>query len=1163
MNNIKLLAVAAIACLCLVAFNPALLGFDLPVKASGLRFTRSPHEQQGGSSDKKKVDFIKDIQPIFKAHCYECHSAEKDLASLRLDSKEAAFKGGDSGKVIIPGKSQDSLIIQRITGSEGGLRMPPGKPLSESEIELIRNWIDQGATWPEPKTEPKTSTSGPAAGVDFARNVLPILKANCYLCHSGDRPKGGLHLDSKELALKGGSSGQAIVPGNATSSLLVHRIMGLDGKVQMPMGRAPLHPDEIDTIKKWIDQGAVWSDQAPRATGASMHWSYIRPVRPEPPAVKQSAWVRNPIDNFILASLEKEGLVPSPEADKAALMRRLSLDLVGLPPSIQDVDAFVKDNAPGAYERAVDKLLASPHFGERWAIPWLDLARYADTNGYEKDRRRSIWKYRDWVIDAFNRDMPFDQFTIDQIAGDLIQHATDEQKIGTGFLRNSMFNEEGGVDQEEALWQTILDRVNTVATVWLGTTLGCAECHDHKYDPFTQRDYYRFFAFFNNTDYHFEGDPKVSEQKLIEPKLELPTPEQNAKRREIDEQILELRRQINADRPELEAEQMAWEEAIKAADSEWIPLDLLDLKSTAGTTLTRSVANSILASGEQPQQDTYVVLARTRINRITAIRLEALPDKTLPLGGPGRDRYGNFNLSGFEAEVQPVGSEGPAIPLRFRQGAVDNGRLKWDFWPGFRLKSWTIDATKEEVRLPRRCVLVATEPFGFDGGTTIRIKLQHEAGYGRQEIGKFRLSVTAAVDAAREAEVPAALRAILYIPPTARTDREKKEIRDLYRSVSPALAPVRARLAALRGAHDSLGIIDTLVARDRNTTETPSTYIRNRGSYLSKGELVTAGVPAALPQLAAGQPANRLGLAKWLVSLDNPLVARVTVNRLWEQIFGHGIVMTSEDFGTQGEQPSHPKLLDWLAAEFVEKGWSMKSIIRLIATSATYRQTSKASPALLERDPYDRLLARAPRFRLDAELIHDEALAISGLLNRKVGGPSAFPYQPEGIWQLPYNDDKWVMSEGGNRYRRGLYTFWRRTAPYPGFATFDAPSREVCTARRVRTDTPLQALTTLNDPVFFEAARAFAGRLLKEAGDSRQRAVLGFRLCVARQPRDQEINEIVSLYEKEAGRYRQDPQAADRIAGDSAEYRETGPDFAAWTLVCNALLNLDETLTRE
>src|SRR5262249_24210316 len=379
-----------------------------------------------------------------------------------------------------------------------------------------------------------------AGSAEFAKDVLPIPSANCYACHSGDSPKAGLHLDNKQMALKGGASGRVIVPGNSNESRLVRRIMGLDGRAQMPFGRDPLGSQQINTIKRWIDQGAVWPDQ-PGLAGAARHWSYIKPVRPELPSVKRSGWVRNPIDNFILARLESEGLPPSRQAAKETLIRRLTLDLVGLPPSPGDVDDFLADTSPGAYERLVDKLLASPHFGERWGIPWLDLARYADTNGYEKDRRRSVWKYRDWVIDALNRDMPFDQFTIEQIAGDLIPHATDEQKIATGFLRNSMFNEEGGVDQEEALWQTILDRVNTVATVWLGSTLGCAQCHDHKYDPFTQKDYYRFFAFFNNIAYHFEGDPKLSEQKLIEARLQLPTSEQKAKREEIDEEILDLR----------------------------------------------------------------------------------------------------------------------------------------------------------------------------------------------------------------------------------------------------------------------------------------------------------------------------------------------------------------------------------------------------------------------------------------------------------------------------------------------------------------------------------------------------------------------------------------------------------------------------------------------
>jgi hypothetical protein len=999
------------------------------------------------------------------------------------------------------------------------------------------------------------ASGGQGRRIDFVRDVQPILRAHCYGCHSGDKPRAPLRLDSKAQALR------VIIPGDSKGSRLVHRIMGLGEEPRMPFKSAPLSPQQIETIRAWIDQGALWPDEADAK--ARKHWAYVKPVRPQVPSVKFSSWVRNPIDNFILARLEREGLHPSPEASKETLIRRLSLDLTGLPPTIKEVDDFVSDESPDAYEKVVDRLLASPHFGERWARPWLDLARYADTNGYEKDRRRSIWKYRDWVIDALNRDMPFDRFTIEQIAGDLLPGATVEQRIATGFLRNSMYNEEGGVDQQEALWETIIDRVNTVATVWLATTLACAQCHNHKYDPFTQKEFYQFFAFFNNTDYHFEGNSEISEQKLIEAKLELPTPEQEVKRKQIMAEIAELEEKLKAQTSELEAARINWEKSVKEAAADWTVLDPIRLTSSAGSTLTKLEDKSVLVSGKNPEKDTYIVVAETHLRGITGFRLEALPDPSLPGGGPGRDPYGNFYLSDFSVELAPAEAPEKMRPVLFSAYAVDNGTMRLDQQTKYESRGWRIDATREEVRLARQAVFIAKEPVGFERGTTIKIKLSHESEFGRQGIGRFRLSVTCSNEPARIVSVSAKIRRILDMPADQRTPEQSKDVDDYYRSISPVLKPVRERLAAARASLDKLGIISTLVMKERESVEPPSTQLRIRGSYLNRGEKVYAGVPAALHPFPEDQPLNRLGLARWLVSPENPLTARVTVNRIWEQIFGRGIVGTSEDFGTQGERPSHPELLDWLAVEFVERGWSIKAIVRLIVTSATYRQSSQATPLLLERDPYNRLLARGPRFRLEAELIRDVALSVSGLLSHKIGGPSVFPYQPDGIWQIPYNDDKWVMSEGEDRYRRGIYTFWRRTSPYPSFVAFDAPSREVCTVRRARTNTPLQALVTLNDPAFFEAAKALARRIITQASDTRNRVICGFRLCVSRRPKDEEVGELITLYQKQLERFRKDADAARKVIEGYAVSSVTEAEQAAWTVVCNVLLNLDETLTKE
>ena len=751
----------------------------------------------------------------------------------------------------------------------------------------------------------------PTKKVDFLREVQPVLKAHCFQCHGKDQQSGGLRLDRKAAAFKGGAHGPAIVPGKCEQSLLVQRISGLGGQPRMPLGFAPLTPEQIALLRAWIDQGAVWPDGAENAK----HWAYLKPAHDKPPQVKNPAWVRNPIDNFVLAKLEKSGLKPSPEAPKEILLRRVSLDLIGLPPSVQEIDAFLADRSPNAYEKVVDRLLASPHYGERWARPWLDLARYADTNGYEKDARRSIWPYRDWVINALNADMPYDRFTIEQIAGDLLPNASESQKIATGFNRNTMLNEEGGVDQEEQRWLTIVDRVGTTASVWLGTTLQCAQCHNHKYDPFTQKDYYRFFAFFDHT---------------TEPILEMLTPAQEAQRKTLQTQVAAL-----------------------------------------------------------------------------------------------------------EAEVK-------------------------------------------------------------------------------------------------------------------KPDTDKA-----------ALAASTAKLADLKKQLDGVHAPTTLVMEEKADGQVPSTYTHVKGAYLSKGEKVTADVPAALNPFPAGRPRNRLGLAYWLVDENNPLTARVEVNRIWEQYFGRGIVETSEDFGTQGQRPTHPELMDWLATELMRRHWSLKAIHRLIVTSATYRQSSRVTPGLLARDPLNRLLARGPRFRMEAEMVRDAALSVAGLLSLKIGGPSVFPLQPDHIWDIPYNGDQWVTSTGEDRYRRALYTFWRRTSPYPEFLTFDATSREFCTVRRIRTNTPLQALTTLNDPAFFEAARGLARRALQEGGkDPAAQITYAFRLCAARRPTLFERTRLAGLYNAERKRYQADKEAAQKLAGGPPDQPDL-PQTAAMTVVANVLLNLDETLTKE
>ena len=1000
--------------------------------------------------------------------------------------------------------------------------------------------------------------------VDFVRDVQPILETHCYECHGAKKSKNGLRLDLRAAALKGGDNGAPIVPGDSEHSLIVRRIRGLDGDDQMPKDKDPLTAAQLALIRAWIDQGAVWPEPpaaaaAPAADPIAKHWSYVKPVAAHVPDVRNAAWARNDIDRFVLARLEKEGLSPSPEAPFETLVRRASLDLVGLPPTLAELDAALADAAANgrdaAYEHVVDRLLASPHYGERWARPWLDLARYADSHGYEKDRLRVMWKYRDWVIDAFNADMPFDRFTIEQIAGDMLPDATEAQKIASGFHRNTMLNQEGGIDVEEQRWETLVDRANTTATVWLGSTLGCAQCHDHKYDPFTQRDYYRMLAFFENVEYTVAGQAG-GDRYADEPQIALPTPEQETRRKalqaDLDKEVVSL----HAESPVRSAAQLRWEQGVIAAERAWTPLSIDRFDATAGSTHERLDDGSVLVGGENPASNVYTITARAPMAGITGVRLEALPDSRLPGGGPGRDRYGNFVLTGFSVAI------GDADPVAFESVKVDDGSASIENF------KWGIDATRDApARLRRQAVFVAARPFAA-AGAPLRISIKTVAPVG-QALGRFRLSVTAGLAPQRVAGLAARLRPALLTPRAKRTDQQTKDLAVQFRAVSPIFKPTRDRIEALQKSLRDLGIVTAMVMKEKAAFDRPSTWVHRRGNFLDRTEQVYAAVPPFLPPLPDSAMPNRLGLARWLVDAGNPLTPRVTVNRAWEQFFGKGLVETSEDFGSQGTAPSHPELLDWLAATFVGEGWHLKRLHRELAMSATYRQASVVTPALAERDPANRLLARGPRFRVEAEMVRDITLTASGLLTSKIGGPSVFPPQPDGIWQNPYSSDRWVPSTGEDRYRRGLYTFIRRTAPYPMFTTFDSTSREACTVRRVRTNTPLQALTTLNDEAFFEAARALARRMIAEpsvAGGAdavRVRAAYGFRIVTSRAAKPPELDRLVAAYRQQLEQFRAHPdRAAQAIAGYAVAGVEA-PEQAAWTLVANALLNLDETITKE
>jgi len=1009
--------------------------------------------------------------------------------------------------------------------------------------------------------------------VDFAQDIQPIFIKRCYECHGPDKQKSDLRLDHKPDAALGGKSGKAFwVPGKSAESQMIERVTTANLDDQMPPKGERLTPEQVRALRSWIDQGAIWPEE-------KAHWAFIKPARPALPVVENKRWVRNAIDNFILARLEKEKLSPSPEADRATLIRRLTLDLTGLPPSIAEVDAFLHDHSARAYEKLVDRLLASSHYGEHFARYWLDLARYADSNGYQVDLARSVWPYRDWVINAFNQNMPFDQFTIEQLAGDLLPNATLDQKIATGFHRNTKINDEGGGDEEEYRTKAVKDRVATTGTTWLGLTLMCAECHTHKYDPITQEDYYRMYAFFNNT--------ADSGNYTLEPTVAVPAPPIGPMVNYLHGRLATVRQELEAAEKQLPTEQLAWENKMACQSNIWVTLNLTNAISTGGATLSNLPDQSILATGVNPTYDTYQIEAETGLTNITAVLLEVLPDPSLPKNGPGRwGQTGNFILDEFGLTVAPR-SAGETTPK-----AVFFGKATADWEQEYYRAEHAVDRNPKTgwaigPKFGERHFLIAQlkSPVSFADGAKLGFRLDSYHG-NNHIVGRLRLSVTSESDPAKLWPTPPEIIELLAVPPEQRTSEQKRRLASHYRTVSPAIRALEREIFRLNERETELANrkYTSLVMKERE--ETRETFVQLRGNFLAKGQRVTPGTPAVLPPLPTDQPTNRLALARWLVQPDNPLTARVTVNRIWERLFGTGIVKTSEDFGKQGEAPSHPELLDWLACEFMQPSeehsakpgspsahtWDIKHIVKLMVMSATYRQNAATDAERQERDPYNRLLSHGPRFRMEAEMIRDQALAVSGLLNPELGGPSVFPVQVPNLWkELGFlrpeiGMDEWPTSEGPELYRRAVYTFWRRVCTYPTFATFDAPSREVCTARRPRTDTPLQALAALNEPTLLEAARVLAQRILLEGGSEPSHQVdYAFRLCLARAPTKQERQRLVSLYEEEVKGFEHEPQSAKDLVTQGAAERPTRldvPQLAAWMMVANVLFNLDETLTK-
>ncbi len=978
---------------------------------------------------------------------------------------------------------------------------------------------------------------------DFNRDVRPILSHHCFKCHGPDDKgrKAKLRLDLSDAATAPRKHGRhAIVPGKPGASELIRRVVSDDETEVMPplVTKNPLTAAEKDILKRWIAAGAVYAP----------HWALVPPRQAPLPGVKQKDWPRNSIDYFTLARMEAAGLHPSPEADRYVLVRRLYLDLIGLPPTPAEADDFVRDARPDAYEKLVDHLLDSPHYGERWARRWLDLARYADTNGYEKDRPRSIWPYRDWVINALNRDMPFSEFTIEQLAGDMLPNATTEQKVATGFHRNTMLNEEGGIDPLEYRYYATIDRVNTTATVWLGLTLGCAECHTHKFDPIPHREYYQFMAFLNNAD---------------EPQMPVPTPELAARRAKAEAEIAareaDLPNRFPADpahpgekgRQSLERKFNDWLRQERGRAVRWTALRPAEAKSNLPF-LQVLGDNSVLASGDQSKRDVYDVLFRTDLRGIRALRLEVLPDDSLPGRGPGRVFYEGEPGDFFLADLTLSADGHPIKMAKASQTFAEGKNTAAAAIDSDPHTGWAIRGGQGKAQA---AVFTLTSPLDKAGALGLRMVFER---YYSSDLGRFRVSVTDDTRPA-EARLPAGVEELLTLPPDRLTAAGRERLLRYYLSIAPELAGERAAIQKLRDALPAYPT--TLVMSERPPQDPRPTYVHRRGEFLQTEERVEPDVLSALPPLPKGAPRNRLTLARWLVSPSNPLVGRVTMNRQWAAFFGRGIVRTLEDFGYQGDPPTHPELLDWLAVEFVKQGWSLKKMHRLILTSATYRQSSRVTPELLEKDPQNLLLARGPRFRLEAELVRDAALRECGLLSEKLGGPSVFPPQPPNVTsEGTYGALGWKVSEGLDRYRRGLYTFSKRTAPFAMNITFDGPSGEACLARREVSNTPLQALTLLNDTVFIEAAEALGGLAAAQPGTDEARAGALFRRVLTRPPSGDELARIVAFYQTQKRRLLGKELNAAALAGK-------GPgdltERAAWTAVARALLNLDETVTKE
>ncbi len=1161
-------------------------------------------------------------------------------------------------------------------------------------VRIFRHVLQIGAAWSFCAALCASDAPvSPAQPVDFNRDIKSILSNTCFKCHGPDAAerKGGskkrpLRLDTEEGAYAENGGTFPIVPGHPEKSEVISRVSSQDDEQVMPPKKTgkKLSAREIELLKKWISQGAKYA----------RHWSYVKPARSALPELKDKTWARNAIDSFLLSRLERENLKPQPEADRYTLIRRASLDIVGLPPSVEEVDQFVKDTSPDAYEKLVDRLLAKPAYGEHWARMWLDLARFADSGGYASDTPRTIWAFRDYVIKAYNDNKPFDQFTLEQIAGDLLPNATQDQIAATAFHRNTMTNTEGGTIREEFRNAAIVDRVNTTMAVWMGTSMACAQCHDHKYDPLPQKDFFRLFAILNNTE--------DADRQDEEPTLKIFTPQLNEERAKIETDIAALEKKLSTPTPAQLAAQAAWEKAFPL-DLKWLPLEPVTVKidDKGGKQQTDILSAAIPtdikrigairidavvvpnANAEAKDKEKSVVATRVRASLVPPaasvpegrfVRVE-LPGKALHLmlaevqvfsgveniapkgvasqistdfgGEAKRANDGNTEGDYFKANSVSHTSaiDNPWWEVDLKSTHKIDHIIVWNRTDGgafARLKDFHVvilddkrkevwrtevketpspsksvetggarviqlvaahadaehngydaeavvrdgepkDAAKNAKKKPKAdkpgwsidladgkihsLTLVPAAPTDVSAGIKLEVSIVQNGIHPLNGKSRFRASITADPRADELSRTPADVVQALGIPAEKRSPEQSETItRHYLERVATDLKAEHARLAAMKKQLEDLKPVTLPIMRELAEGKRRKTNVQLRGNYLALGDEVTEGLPGAFQPPAPETKPNRLALAKWLVDENNPLTARVIANRYWEQIFGVGIVRTSEEFGSQGEAPSHPELLDWLATELTQQKWDMKKFVKLLVMSAAYRQSSKVSKELADRDPDNRLLARGPRFRMSAETVRDQALAIAGLLSPKMYGPSVKPPRPSAGLSAAFGGGlDWATSPGEDKFRRALYTEARRTSPYPSTSTFDAPSREVCTLRRVRTNTPLQALVTLNDPVYVEAAQALARRMVAAGAAPQEKIRAGFRACLARLPQDAEIARLLKLYEEAREALAKDPKKGADLATNPIGPVPQGvdaTDLAAWTTVANVLLNLDETMMK-